>query len=93
MSRRTAQRAIRKQFLQIQAEHLRFALRQDLEVVHPSASIKADGGAVWLETASSLLGMVLPRRWGRWLTVGLSVWRIGRLLDKACCAKKTAPGS
>lgn len=89
MSRRM-QRAIRKQFLQIQAEHLRLALRQDLDVLHPLPGTGANERSVWLETVGGLLG-VLPGRWGRWLPIGLTVWRIVRILTKALCAGKISP--
>lgn len=76
-------RTLRKQMLQLQAEQFRMALRQDLVRLNPPAPSGPDHSA-WLETAGNLLGAVLPGKWGRWLNVGLSAWRIGkRVLAKS----------
>ncbi|MBS1208851.1 MAG: hypothetical protein H6R19_1249 [Proteobacteria bacterium] len=76
MSRRTV-RDFRKEMLLLQAEQYRLALRQDLASLAPMAPEGKDH-LVWIETLAGILGAVLPARWGRWLNVALSAWRIGR---------------
>jgi len=77
MSRQTL-RDFRKEMLSLQAEQYRLALQHDLVGLMPMTSEGSKDHAVWLETMANILGAVLPGRWGRWLNVILSAWRIGR---------------
>lgn len=82
MSRRTLIREFRKEALLLQAEQYRMVLRQEL--ISPASRTGAKIPSEWLETLGSVLGAVLPARWGRWLNVGLSAWHIGkRVIAKA----------
>jgi hypothetical protein len=77
MNRAQKLRSLRKDMLLLQAKQYRMALQHDLSHLNASGSDDKDYSA-WLETAGSVLGAVLPARWGRWLNVGLSAWRIGK---------------
>lgn len=82
MSHRQMMRSFRKEMLLLQAEQFRMALRQDLGGLSPEPAPGMPSGA-WLEALASVLGAVLPGRWGRWLNLGMSAWKIGkRVLEK-----------
>ena len=71
-------RDFRKEMLILQAEQYRLALGQNLAGLMPIAPQDSKDHMVWIETLAGILGAVLPARWGRWLNVGLSAWRIGK---------------
>ena len=83
-------RTLRKEMLLVQAEQFRLALRQDLDSLMPPRTVAATAQGPWLETFAGVAGAVLPARWGRWMHVGVSAWRIGkRILAKD---KPVSPG-
>jgi len=89
MSRATEMRALRKELLMLQAEQLRLALRQDIDALRPVDVLPVGSGLEWLESLSGLLGNALPGRWGRWVSLGVSAWRlVRRLLHKLKAAAR-----
>lgn len=84
MNQRRMMRGFRKEMLLLQAEQHRMVLQQGLRTLSlplPAAVGQTDGAASpWPELLGSVLGAVLPARWGRWFNLALSAWRISRRL-------------
>lgn len=81
MSRRRVMRSFRKEVLILQAEQHRQRLQNEMQSMHglgPTSSEQGKESPPWLDVLGSVLGAALPPRWGRWLNVGMSAWRISR---------------
>lgn len=83
MSRASEVRALRKELLMLRSEQLRLAVRQDLDALRPVDVLLGTQGRVeWFETVAGLLGPLLPRRFGRWVTLALQGWNLVRRISK-----------
>lgn len=83
MSQRQVMRTLRKEMLILQSAQQRMLVRESLQNLQQGANLLSparpeQASLPWLDALTSVLGAVLPPRWGRWFNAALGAWRIAR---------------
>lgn len=83
MSQRCVMRNLRKEMLILQSAQQRMAVREALQNLQQGANLLSparseQASLPWLDALTSVLGVALPARWGRWFNAALGAWRIAR---------------